>query len=515
MTGAAARDRVRALTSWHHDWSGLRVAVLGLGVTGFSVADTLTELGSRVRVIFGAPDPDRERLLEVIGAERACLADDEAQLADLQAFDPELVVVSPGYRPDHPLTAWAEERGIVTWGDIELGWRLRDKTPRIADWICVTGTNGKTTTTQLTAHMLLAGGLRAAPVGNIGVPILDALRDPQGYDALVVELSSFQLHRLGEISPYASVCVNVADDHLDWHGSREAYIAAKAKVYANTQVACVYNRADPATERMVEDAEVIEGARAVSFGLDSPPPSGFGLVDGILVDRGFHAERRSSAFELVTLHELSSRGLDAPHLVQNILAAAALARARGVEPAEIAAAVLAFELDEHRVQRLGEVDGLPGVLWVDDSKATNAHAADGALSTFERVVWIVGGLLKGTEIGPLVERHAHRLVGAIVIGAERGEVLSALERHAPGVPRIEVVAGQTEETMTEAVLAAASLAHAGDTVLLAPAAASMDQFEDYADRGRRFQAAVRSLAGTAEGSGGDADDDAPAGDRDA
>lgn len=529
MSGSlASRERVRGLTSWHDDWSGLRVAVLGLGVTGFSVADTLVELGARVRVIYGAPDPDRERLLDVIGSERSCLERDDDQLAVLEAFDPELVVVSPGYRPDHPLTVWAESRGIAVWGDIELGWRLRDKTARVADWICVTGTNGKTTTSQLAAHMLVAGGLRAAPVGNIGVPILDALRDPQGYDVLVVELSSFQLHRLGAsaaevaavagdagvargvVSPYASVCLNLADDHLDWHGGPDAYAAAKAVVYANTQVACVYNRADAATERMVEQADVVEGARAISFGLDSPPPSGFGLVDGILVDRGFHAERKDSAFELVTLDELADRGLAAPHLVQNILAASALARARGVEPEEVARAILNFELDAHRVQRLGEAPGLPGVVWVDDSKATNAHAADGALSAFGRVVWIVGGLLKGTELGPLVERHADRLAGAVVIGVDRAGVLEALERHAPEVPRIEVVAGQTEDTMIEAVAAAASLARAGDTVLLAPAAASMDQFKDYADRGRRFQEAVRSLGGSAaDGSGGDADDDDP------
>ncbi|NLA66054.1 MAG: UDP-N-acetylmuramoyl-L-alanine--D-glutamate ligase, partial [Leucobacter sp.] len=135
----SARDRVLALTSWHHDWSGLRVAVLGLGVTGFSVADTLVELGCTVRVIYSSEDRDRERLLDVIGAERSLLATDELQLADLQAFSPDLVVVSPGYRPDHMLTTWAESVGTVVWGDIELGWRLRDKTTRVADWICVTG----------------------------------------------------------------------------------------------------------------------------------------------------------------------------------------------------------------------------------------------------------------------------------------------------------------------------------------------------------------------------------------
>ena len=492
------RDRVLALRSWHDDWTGLRVAVLGLGVTGFSVADTLVELGSRVRVIFGGEDPDRERILEVIGAESARIAGDDAQLAALVDFDPELVVVSPGYRPDHPLTEWAETRGIIVWGDIELGWRLRDKTERVADWICITGTNGKTTTSQLTAHMLVSGGLRAAPVGNIGVPILDALRDPEGYDVLVVELSSFQLHRLGEVSPYASVCLNIADDHLDWHGSFEAYVAAKAKVYEHTQVACVYNRADAHTLHMVEEADVIEGARAVSFGLDSPPSSGLGVVEGLLLDRAYHADRRNEAFELVTLDELVERDLQAPHMVQNILAASALARARGVEPTEIAKAILSFEPDAHRAQRLGQVCD---VNWIDDSKATNVHAADASLRAVDSVVWIVGGLLKGVDISSLVEAHVKRLRGVVVIGAERAPVLEALLRHAPEVPVIEVAPVQTECTMTEAVAAALSLAQAGDTVLLSPAAASMDQFKDYADRGRRFQAAVSALSGG--DSGGD------------
>lgn len=499
--------RVPALSSWHDDWSGLRVAVLGLGVTGFSVADTLVELGCTVRVIYANPDPDRERLLEVIGAQRVCAEDDAVQLRELAAFAPDLVVVSPGYRPDHPLTVWAEDHGIPVWGDIELGWRLRDKTPRVADWICVTGTNGKTTTVQLTAHMLVAGGLRAIPVGNVGVPILDALRDPQGYDVLVVELSSFQLHRLGEISPFASACLNIADDHLDWHGSAAAYVAAKSRVYRNTQIACVYNRADAETEHMVEDAEVVEGARAISFGLDSPPPSGFGVVEGILVDRGYHQSRRAEAYEIVTVEELRDHGLAAPHLVQNILAAAALARSRGVEPAEVAQAILSFQLDPHRAERLPDVSAVPGVAWIDDSKATNAHAADASLRALDRVVWIVGGLLKGVDIASLVAEHADRLRGAVVIGAERDAVLDALRQHAPGVPVIEVNPRQTEDTMTDAVAAAVSLADAGDTVLLSPAAASMDQFRDYADRGRRFQAAVRALGG------GDAGDHhAPPGD---
>lgn len=484
------RERVVQLTSWHHDWSELRVAVLGLGVTGFSVADTLVELGARVRVIYGAPDVDRERLLDVIGAERLSTEDTDAQLADLQAFDPELVVVSPGYRPDHPLTTWAIDRGVPVWGDIELGWRLRDKTARVADWICITGTNGKTTTTQLTAHMLQAAGLRVTPAGNIGTPILDALRDPQGYDVLVVELSSFQLERLGEISPYASACLNFADDHLDWHGSAEAYWAAKARVYEHTQVACVYNRADAETERMVENADVIEGARAISFGLDAPPISGFGVVDGILLDRGFHAERRAEAFELVTIEELAGRHIAQPHMVQNLLAASALARARGAEPAEIASAILSFIPDRHRAEHIGEI---AGVSYIDDSKATNMHAADASLRAHEGIVWIVGGLLKGVDIDGLVAAHAHRLRGAVVIGVQREAVLAALARHLGEKPVVEITEAAGDPVMAAAVRAATKLAAPGDTVLLAPAAASMDQFTDYATRGNSFQAAVRAL----------------------
>ncbi|MFT4285378.1 MAG: Mur ligase family protein, partial [Protaetiibacter sp.] len=186
------------LTSWRADWSGLRVAVLGLGMTGFSVADTLMELGAEVLVVAARGSDQHRELLDVIGARFLQHADDAGVPDALLAFAPELVVVSPGYHPDNPLLAWAAEAGVPVWGDIELAWRLRDKVLRpdgqAVEWILVTGTNGKTTTTQLTAHMLVAGGLRAAPAGNIGIPVLDAIRDPAGFDVLVVELSSYQLH---------------------------------------------------------------------------------------------------------------------------------------------------------------------------------------------------------------------------------------------------------------------------------------------------------------------------------
>lgn len=485
-----------SLTSWHADWSGLRVAVLGLGVTGFAAADTLVELGTRVRVLSSGRDAEREHLLSVIGAEFA--GDDlEASLAE---FAPELVIVSPGFRPNNPLLVWAAENGVAVWGDIELAWRLRDKV-KSAEWICVTGTNGKTTTVQLTTHLLAASGARVAAVGNIGVPVLDAVRDPIGFDALVLELSSFQLHWMnttaaGSISPFASVCLNLAEDHFDWHGSAAAYRDAKAKVYANTRVACIYNKSELETMWMVEQAEVVEGCRAIGFDLGTPGPSDLGLVGDIIVDRAFHDDRHSTAIELTTHGELEAVGLAAPHSVANVLAAAALARAWGVAPESIGAAIATFRVDHHRTETVIAHDG---VLWVDDSKATNPHAASASLSAFPSVVWIVGGLLKGVDVNDLVERHRDRLRAAVLIGADRSALREAFERHAPDLPVFEVDSGETELVMRRAVDFSIAVAVPGDTVLLAPAAASMDQFTDYADRGRRFAAAVMESLGGADG----------------
>jgi UDP-N-acetylmuramoylalanine--D-glutamate ligase len=489
------------LTSWHADWRGLRVGVLGLGVTGFSVADTLVELGARVLVVAQKAPADQAELLDVIGAR--LFEGDLSTVPDaLVSHDPDVLVVSPGFHPDHPILEWAAAQGIPVWGDIELAWRVRDKV-RAAEWICVTGTNGKTTTVQLAAHLIAASGARVAAVGNIGIPVLDAVREPTGFDVLVVELSSYQLHWInsspeGALSPLASVCLNLDDDHLDWHGSAEAYAAAKGKVYENTRIACVYNKADIATQLMVENAEVVEGCRAVGFDLGTPGPSDFGLVGDIIVDRAFHDDRRNSALELTTHGELAAAGLAAPHSVANVLAASALARAFGVEPATIRDALGSFRMDAHRTESVATGSGIE---WVDDSKATNPHAANASLSAYGSVVWILGGLLKGVDVSALVAKHAQRLRAAVIIGVDRSAVLSAFERHAPGLPVFEVESTETDQVMPEAVRLSAAVAREGDTVLLAPAAASMDQFSSYADRGERFARAVQDHVG------GAADDD--------
>jgi UDP-N-acetylmuramoylalanine--D-glutamate ligase len=237
-----------------------------------------------------------------------------------------------------------------------------------APWLVVTGTNGKTTTVQLATAMLIADGKRAIACGNVGVPVLDAIRDPVGWDALVVELSSFQLHYTDSMSAHSSVCLNVAADHLDWHGSEEAYSAAKAKVYNATQVAAVYNRADPATLSMVEEADVVDGCRAIGFDLGIPGLSDFGVVEGILCDRAFGEDRHSTALELATVDELRLVGLGSPHMVSNVLAAAALVRSIGTSVVAVHDALLSFHLDHHRTEVIRTRNG---IRWINDSKATN------------------------------------------------------------------------------------------------------------------------------------------------
>jgi UDP-N-acetylmuramoylalanine--D-glutamate ligase len=474
------------LHSWHANWRDLRVVVLGLGVTGFSVADTLAELGAKVLVVAEKADEELVDILDVIGVTH--ITGESAQGLPTQVidFDPQLVVTSPGVKPEHELLAWAAKQNTPVWVDIELAWRLRDKTSKVADWIAVTGTNGKTTTVQMVEAMLNHGGFRTAACGNIGTPILDAIRDPEGFDALVVELSSFQLHYVKHIEPFSSAVLNLADDHLDWHGGFQAYSDAKAKVYENTQIACVYNLNDLATEKMVENADVQEGARAIGFTTGLPGRSQVGFVEDILCDRAFLDDRANSALEIATLDDLSNIGVLTPHLMANAAAATALARSYGVPPEDIKTALTNFRLDAHRIELVAEQDQ---IRWVDDSKATNPHAAAASLNSFEKVVWIVGGLLKGVDLGDLVSKYANRLSAAIVIGKEREAVLAALAQNAPGIPVTEII--DQDNVMHQVVSAAKQLAKPGEVVLLAPAAASMDQFKDYADRGNQFAEQVK------------------------
>ncbi|WP_049822424.1 UDP-N-acetylmuramoyl-L-alanine--D-glutamate ligase [Arthrobacter sp. H41] len=505
---SAPAARLSSLTTWDSPWRGLRAVVAGIGASGFSAADTLLELGVDVVVVDGLDSPENRAkadTLRIVGAGAVLLGSGHAltvPLVDGEA--PDVVVTSPGWSPAQPLLADAARRGIPIWGDVELAWRVRIRQGRpTAEWLTITGTNGKTTTVGLTESMLLAAGKRAVAAGNVGTPILDVVRDPQGFDFLAVELSSFQLHWSDSLAPLASVCLNIAEDHVDWHGGYDAYAAAKAKVYERTKVACIYNVDQRETEVMVENAEVQEGCRAVGFTTGTPAVSMMGVVEDLLVDRAFIEQRKDSAAELASVRELGE--VVPRHLVANALAAAALVRAAGVAPAAVREGIRAYRPGEHRIQIAGNE---AGVLWINDSKATNPHAAAASLAAFTSVIWVAGGLSKGVRYDDLVLTHARRLKAVVLIGEDVAALREALDRHAPDVPVVPTLDRQTgtgqfpdgaadpaygRAVMDRAVAEAARLAGNGDTVLLAPAAASMDQFSSYAHRGTAFLEAVRAV----------------------
>ncbi|MGQ3548155.1 UDP-N-acetylmuramoyl-L-alanine--D-glutamate ligase [Streptomyces rochei] len=463
------------------EFQGKHVTVAGLGVSGVPAAKVLHGLGARVTVVNdGADERARAQAVELEALGITVRLGDGDTLPD----GTELIVTAPGWKPTKPLFTAAGQAGVPVWGDVELAWRLRR--PDSAPWLAVTGTNGKTTTVQMLASILKAAGLRTAAVGNIGVSLLDAVTGDEEYDVLAVELSSYQLHWAPSLRAHSAAVLNLAPDHLDWHGSMEAYAADKGRIYEGNHVACVYNVADKATEDLVREADVEEGCRAIGFTLGSPAPSQLGVVDGILVDRAFVENRHKNAQELA---EVSDVNPPAPHNIANALAAAALARAFGVPAAAVRDGLRAFTPDAHRIAHVADVDG---VAYVDDSKATNTHATEASLAAYESIVWIAGGLAKGATFDELVAGAAKRLRGAVLIGADRALIREALTRHAPEVPVVDLDRTDTG-AMLQAVQEARRLARPGDTVLLAPACASMDMFTNYNQRGDAFARAVREL----------------------
>ena len=468
-------------------WEGVRAVVLGIGVSGFAAADTLTHLGADVTVLAeSANDVQREKatLLEILGATVRIGPGATETLPD----DVHVVVTSPGVPPTAPVIVAAGERDVPVWGEVELAWRLRDP-ERPGVWLCVTGTNGKTTTVQMLDAILRAAGLRSVACGNVGLPIVEAVMDPEPYAVYAVELSSFQLHYTSSMSAHAAAVLNVAEDHLDWYaGPRgfEEYAADKGRIYERVERACVYNAGDPVTERLVRDADVVEGARAVGFTLGTPGPGMVGVVEDVLADRAFVDEREHSAAELCTVADLAS---PAPHFVANALAAAALARSAGVPTTAVRDGLRSFTPDGHRIADLGEVGQ---VRYVDDSKATNPHAAASSLLAYDPVVWVAGGLAKGATFDELVQQVRDRLRGVVLLGRDHEVIAEALSRHAPDV-RVKHIEGDDTSVMDRVVGAAADLAQPGDTVLLAPGCASMDMFANYGARGDAFAESVRRL----------------------
>ena len=450
---------------------GKRILVAGAGVTGAACARALVKRGSVVTIV-------DEKVSALEGFSVISPAS-----VDFANFD--LLLVSPGWREDHPVVLAARKARIALINEVDLAWSFKEPGQK---WIALTGTNGKTTTVELAAAMLRAGGLTALACGNVGTTVIETVESGENYDFLVLELSSFQLHWLEDAQFLSSAILNIAEDHVDWHGSFDAYAKAKISIL-DKSITAILNG---------DDGEIVSRTthwqgRKVFFSLDTPAPGEIGVVEELLVDRAFVADPQEAAM----ISELVEVTPTVPHNVSNALAAAGLARTAGVSHEAIRVAITEFTPGRHRIEKVLEKDG---ITWINDSKATNPHAASASIMSALSVIWIAGGLAKGATMGELVQRIKARVRVAILIGEDRELIATALSEQAPHIEIIRVdtpaqytKGGEDNALMEDVIRRAQERAQSGDTVLLAPACASMDQFLSYGDRGDRFTAAVEKV----------------------
>lgn len=441
-------------------FAGERAVVVGFGASGRAAAEVLAGEGAEVLVTEARP---WEELDDPIPGIRLLAGGHAPEHLDGAS----LVVTSPGVQPSAPVLRWAAERGLPVWDELELGALLC----RVS-YVAVTGTNGKTTTVELLAHMMRAAGLRATACGNVGYPFSLAARGDA--DALAVEASSFQLARQRSLHPKVSVLLNLAPDHLDWHGSHEAYTRAKARIYARQGAGDVHvgNASDVASARISREAPC-----EVRWFRAGAPENGEIGVEGrtVIVPRSGPGDAPGSASSSFPFEsEAAGFGPDAA-------AAVTAALAFGLSPDAVRAGLASFEPLPHRGETVAEVGK---VRFLDDSKATNPHAVLAALEGRRGAVLIAGGLAKGVDLSPLRSAADH-LAAVIVIGEAAPQIEAAFD----GLVRV-----RRAGSMPEAVSAAFEEARPGGEVILAPACASQDMFRDYRERGDRFAEAARALA---------------------
>ena len=462
--------------SFSGDLQHKQILVLGAGVTGCASARAL-----------------QARAVEVTLVDESEITSSEFHIvkpSDVNVSDFDFVLVSPGWKESHPLISQAQAAQITLLNEIDLAWAIKEERSPGQKWLALTGTNGKTTTVEMTAAALRAGGIHAVACGNVGKTVIECVDGNEAYDVLVLELSSFQLHWLQRAEFVAAAILNIADDHTDWHGSFESYAQAKISILDRSMTAILNG----------DDKEVVTrtthwNGRKVFYSLDTPGPGEIGIVEELLVDRAFVSDPQEASM----IAELIDVKPTVPHNVSNALAAAGLARTVGVSHEAIGTALSTFTLGRHRIEVVAEDKG---ITWIDDSKATNPHAATASILSALSVIWIAGGLAKGADVSTLVERASSRIKAAILIGTDRELFATALAEHAPHVkviavdPPADYQRGGVSNSFMDAIVAAAqSCAIQGDTVLLAPSCASMDQFISYADRGDRFTDAVRKALG--------------------
>ena len=456
------------------NFSKSRILILGAGVTGSALAQSLTRRGAIVAVA------DDKQIKD--SPFDTFLSD------DIDVHEWESVVVSPGWKPSHPLIQKFVAAGTPLTNEIDLAWQIKQEEVPHQRWFAITGTNGKTTTVEMTAAAMRAGGLYAIACGNVGDTVISAVESKDKFDVLVLELSSFQIHWMQSAQFTASAILNIADDHTDWHGTFEEYARTKISLLDSSSTGILN----------ADDGEVVKRCsawkgRKVFFSLDTPGPGEIGVVEELLIDRAFVADPQEAAM----ICELTEIKPTVPHNVSNALAAAGLARAAGVDHEHIRSALASFTPGRHRIE---EVITHSGVTWIDDSKATNPHAAAASIMSALSVVWIAGGLAKGARMDELIQRCSKRIKAAILIGEDRELIAQAIREKAPHIAVVQIdtpssyhIGSADNSLMEDVIEAARGFAVDGDTVLLAPACASMDQFTNYADRGDRFAQAVKKV----------------------
>jgi UDP-N-acetylmuramoylalanine--D-glutamate ligase len=455
-------------------YSQKKIFILGAGVTGLACAHSLKSRDALVTLI-------DDSITHVDGFE-------VAPTSSIKEFDCDYLLISPGWKESHPLIAQAMKSDVQILNEIDLAWEICQERSPGQKWIALTGTNGKTTTVEMTAAALRAGGLHAVACGNVGKTVIECVDSNENFDALVLELSSFQLHWLKQAEFLSCAILNIADDHTDWHGTFDLYARAKISILDRSLTAILNG----------DDKEVVGrtshwNGRKVFYSLDTPKPGEIGLVEELLVDRAFVPDPQEASM----IAELIEIKPTVPHNVSNALAAAGLARTLGVTHEKIREALAQFTPGRHRIEVIAEKDG---ITWIDDSKATNPHAAEASILSALSVIWLAGGLAKGADVASLIARVHPRIKKVITFGTDRKLFTSAFAEHAPHIEVLEIEppsdyvrGGESNSFMEEIIRQAQLFAADGDTVLLAPACASMDQFISYADRGDRFAAALRKV----------------------
>ncbi len=448
--------------SYLHSLQGKKIAVVGVGVTGEAVHKFLTSHSLEHDLL----DEKSKNAQSDISA----------------SYD--LAIISPGWKPNHPLIEKLREQGTELISELDFSWLVKTEIAPDQKWVALTGTNGKTTTIQMVQSIFDASGVNGIACGNVGEPVIEVLGSGKRYDVLALELSSFQLEWSHLPHFHASALLNIAPDHIDWHGTFDSYADAKMKLLEFSDIAII-NSAD--SESVLRSSAW--GGRKVFYALDTPQVNELGLVENLLIDRAFG----DNPAQAVAFAELADITPTVPHNVSNAMAAGGLALAIGISHEDIRGGLSTFKLDSHRLEVILEKDG---ITWVDDSKATNPHAASAALLSHLSSIWIAGGLAKGASMDNLIIRCSKRIKSAILIGQDCDLIAAAFDKHAPHVTYFRVeFDGDPENLMRSVVSKAQELAQSGDTVLLAPACASMDQFKDYAERGDIFARTVREMVG--------------------